>query len=94
MCKERDVVDGTIVLKFTHKSNMERMQQELENPQCRKAFDDVIAKAMEKTYEVRLTVVNGGGGGAMQSASQKSPLVRAAQSMGARVLEEKEEGDA
>lgn len=91
VCKERDVVDGTIVLTFTHRSNMERMQQELENPECRKAFSDVVAKAMDKTYEVRLTVVNGGGGSAMQGASQKSPLVRAAQAMGARVLTEKEE---
>lgn len=91
VCKERDVVDGTIVLKFTHKSNMERMQQELENPECRRAFNDVMVKAMDKAYEVRLTVANGSGGGTMQGASQKSPLVRAAQSMGARVLAEKEE---
>ena len=90
VCKEREVVDGTIVLKFTHKSNMERMQQELENPECRKAFNEVMSEAMDKPYEVRLTVVNGGGGSAM-GASQKSPLVRAAQSMGARVLAEKEE---
>lgn len=91
VCKEREVVDGTIVLKFAHKSNMERMQQELENPECRRAFSDVIAKAMEKTYEVRLAVVNTSGGSVMQGASQKSPLVRAAQAMGARVLAEKEE---
>ena len=91
VCKERDVVDGTIVLKFAHKSNMERMQSELENPECRREFNDVIARAMDKTYEVRLTVVNGGGSNSMQGASQKSPLVRAAQSMGARVLAEKEE---
>jgi len=91
VCKEREVVDGTIVLKFTHKSNMERMQQELENPECRKTFNDVIAKAMDKNYEVRLTVLTVNGGSAMQSASQKSPLVRAAQAMGARVLADNEE---
>ena len=91
VCKEREVVDGTIVLKFTHRSNMERMQQELENPECRRTFNDVIAKAMDKNYEVRLTVLTVNGGSAMQSASQKSPLVRAAQAMGARVLADNEE---
>jgi len=91
VCKEREVVDGTIVLKFTHKSNMERMQQELENPDCRRTFNDVIAKAMDKNYEVRLTVLTVNGGSVRQSASQKSPLVRAAQAMGARVLADNEE---
>ena len=91
VCKEREVVDGTIVLKFTHKSNMERMQQELENPDCRRTFNDVIAKAMDKNYEVRLTVLTVNSGSVTQSASQKSPLVRAAQAMGARVLADNEE---
>jgi len=91
VCKEREVVDGTIVLKFTHKSNMERMQQELENPDCRRTFNDVIAKAMDKNYEVRLTVLTVNSGNVTQSASQKSPLVRAAQAMGARVLADNEE---
>jgi DNA polymerase-3 subunit gamma/tau len=91
VCKEREVVDGTIVLKFTHKSNMERMQQELENPDCRRTFNDVLAKAMDKNYEVRLTVLTVNGGSVTQSASQKSPLVRAAQAMGARVLADNEE---
>ena len=91
VCKEREVVDGTIVLKFTHKSNMERMQQELENAECRRTFNDVIAKAMDKSYEVRLTVLSVNGGSVTQSASQKSPLVRAAQAMGARVLADNEE---
>tara|TARA_B100000809_G_C14812939_1_gene414518 strand:- start:53 stop:358 length:306 start_codon:yes stop_codon:yes gene_type:complete len=70
---------------------MERMQQELENPECRRTFNDVIAKAMDKNYEVRLTVLTVNGGSAMQSASQKSPLVRAAQAMGARVSADNEE---
>ena len=91
VCKEREVVDGTIILKFTHKSNMERMQQELENAECRRTFNDVIAKAMDKSYEVRLTVLTVNGGSVTQSTSQKSPLVRAAQAMGARVLADNEE---
>lgn len=91
VCKEREVIDGTITLRFAHRSNMERMQLELENPEWRRAFAEVFNKAMDDTYEVKLAVVNGGNSGSSQSVSQKSHLVRAAQSMGARVLAEKEE---
>ncbi len=91
VCKEREVVDGVIVLKFTHRSNMERMQEELENPESRKGLMDVLSEAMDNTYEVKLTVVNGGNGSAVQSTSQKSHLVRAAQQMGARVIDERED---
>ena len=91
VCKEREVLDGVIVLKVSHRSNMERMQEELENPESRKGFMDVLSEAMDNTYEVKLTVVNGGNGSAAQSTSQKSHLVRAAQQMGARVIDEREE---
>jgi DNA polymerase-3 subunit gamma/tau len=92
VCKEREVVDGTIILKFTHRSNMERMQLELENPECRRTFNEVVTKAMDGPYEVKFTVANGSGNGnGGYSVAQKSHLVRAAQSMGARVLGEKEE---
>ena len=91
VCKEREVVDGVIVLKFTHRSNMERMQEELENPENRKGLMDALSEAMGSAYEVKLTVVNGGNGSAVQSTSQKSHLVRAAQQMGARVIDERED---
>ena len=90
-CKEREIADGVIVLKFSHRSHMERMQEELENPESRKGFMDTLSRAMDDTYEVKLSVVNGGNGALNQSASQKSHLVRAAQQMGARVIDEREE---
>ncbi len=91
VCKEREVEDGTIILKFAHRSNMERMQQELENPECRRAFNEALTTAMNDSYQVKLTVVNGGNGSTNSNISQKSHLVRVARSMGARVLDEKEE---
>ena len=94
VCKEREIIDDTITLKFAHRSNMERMQLELENPEWRRALTEVFNKAMDDTYQVKLAIVNGGNGSASQSAAQKSHLVRAAQSMGARVLGEKEEQEA
>ena len=89
-CKEREIADGVIVLKFSHRSHMERMQEELENPESRKGLMDALSRAMDNTYEVKISALNGGNAAA-QSTSQKSHLVRAAQQMGARVIDEREE---
>ena len=91
VCKEREVVDGVVILKFSHQSNMERMQQELDNPESRRAFMEALTKVMDSEYDVKVSLVDGGNGAANQNAAQKSHLVRAAQAMGARVVGEKEE---
>ena len=35
-CEEREVSDGRVTLKFSHKSHMERMEQELSDPRPRR----------------------------------------------------------
>ena len=90
-CKERQISDDTIILMFAHRSNMERIQGELDNPECKRALDDAIAKAMGGKFEVRMSLMNGGNSNGRKSAAQSSHLVRAALSMGARVISEKEE---
>ena len=90
-CKEREVSGDAIILKFAHRSNMERIQGELENPEIMRALNAAIAKAMGREYEIRTALANGAGGAAGQTAAQRSALVRAAQSMGARVVGERED---
>ena len=90
-CREREVVDGTVTLRFSYRSHMERMQEELEDPQTRKVLEDALAKALDGPHNIVVSVVEGRGNGPRQSASQRSHLVRAAQAMGARVVGEKEE---
>ena len=90
-CKEREVADDTIVLKFAHRSNMERIQEELDNPESRRAMDDAVVKAMGGSFRIKVSLVNGGNSGGTQSASQRSHLVLAAQAMGARIVSEKED---
>ena len=90
-CKEREIADGVIVLKFSHRSHMERMQEELDNPESRRGLMNTLSKAMDDTYEVKLLVADGGNGARNHSVSQRSHLVRAAQQMGARVTDEREE---
>lgn len=89
--KEREVIDDTIILKYPSRSNVDRLQQELDNPESRRALDDAIAKAMGGKFQIKVAFVNGSNGSGGQSAAQNSHLVRAAMSMGARVISEKEE---
>ena len=90
-CREREVADGTVTLRFSYRSHMERMQEELEDPQTRKVLEDALAKALDGPHNIVVSVVEGRGNGPRQSASQRSHLVRAAQAMGARVVGEKED---
>ncbi len=97
-CVAREIIDDTVVMKFAHRSHMERMQEELEDPQTRRVLADAVAALMEREYEIKVSAADGQSEGPSQSASQRSHLVRAAQSMGAMVVgempaEEKENGD-
>ena len=80
-----------LVLPFTNKANLERMQEELEDPASRKRLSDALAQTFGEGCEYELTLANGqqSGSNANRSA-QQSPLVRAALGMGARILQEEE----
>ena len=89
--KEREVSGHTIILRYPSRSNVERLQQELDNPESKRALDDAIAKAMGSMFQVEVALSNGANGAGMRRASQSSHLVQAAQAMGARVISEREE---
>ena len=79
----------TLVLAFTHRANMERMQEELDDPKGRRLVADAVAQSFQHPYEVKLTLAqDNGAGGASTGSAQSSPLVRTAMGMGARILEE------
>ena len=88
---ERGAADGTITLKYSHPSHLQRMQEELDDPGAGKVLRETFAQAMGHPFEIRATAVDGTENGPRRSASQRSRLVRAAQAMGARVVGEKEE---
>jgi DNA polymerase-3 subunit gamma/tau len=79
----------TLVLPFAHRTNMERMQEEMEDPNGRRMVSEAVGKSFGETYTFRLTLVgdNGDSKGGTRSA-QQSPLVRTALGMGARIIEE------
>jgi DNA polymerase III subunit gamma/tau len=84
----REVSDDVVTLKFPHASHKERMQHELEVPTSRKLVLDAFARVMGKPYDVRVELTAGAETGARASAARNSPLVRAAQAMGAQVVSE------
>ncbi|MCH8989154.1 MAG: DNA polymerase III subunit gamma/tau [Chloroflexi bacterium] len=93
-CKANAVsLDGnTLVLGFSNKANLERMQEEMEDPGSRRQVSEAVADSFGATYELRLTLANGTGATANTAkTAQQSSLVRTALGMGARVLEEIEE---
>ncbi len=93
-CKANAVsLDGnTLVLGFSNRANLERMQEEMEDPGSRRRVSEAVADSFGATHELRLTMANGNGATANTAkTAQQSPLVRTALGMGARVLEEIEE---
>ena len=89
-CKEWDIQDGVVTLKFAHSSHMERTEEELGNRASRDELKQVLSKAMDDTYEINLAMAEGANGATNRSASSRSYLVRAAQQLGATVTSEQE----
>ncbi len=92
-CRSESVtIEGdTLVLAFSHSSNLERMQKEMEDPNSRKMVNETVEKFFGTPYQFRLTLVADNGSNAPSRTSQQSPLVRAAMGMGARIVEEHSE---
>ena len=83
-------LDGdTLVLAFTHRTHMERMQEEMDDPQGRKLVTEIVTRFFERPYEFKLTLLeDNGAGGTSPRSAQNSSLVRVAMGMGARIIEE------
>ena len=83
-------LDGdTLVLAFTHRTHMERMQEEMDDPNGRKLVTEMVTRFFERPFGFKLTLLeDNGAGGTSPRSAQNSPLVRVAMGMGARIIEE------
>ena len=90
-CRERNVTDSLIILKFPFISHVERMEQELDDPATRRELQEVFDRVMGDTYEVQVSLADANNDGPRLGPAQRSHLVRAAQAKGARVVAEKED---
>ena len=92
-CKVNSITleEQTLVLPFSNKANLERMEEELEDPSSRKRLSEALAESFGNGCDYKLTLANGQqAGGSANRSAQQSPLVRAALGMGARILQEEE----
>ena len=86
--------DKTLVLPFTNKANLERMQEELEDPASRKRLTEALTQSFGEGCDYQLTLANGQqSGGPASNPAQQSSLVRAAQGMGAKIIQVRDEDE-
>ena len=88
--REYNLEDNRIVVKFAHSSHIERAESEVGNPTVKRELNDAIAQAMGGEFELAIELTSGSELAAKRQ-SEQSHLVRAAQAMGARLVETVEE---
>ena len=90
-CKEREIADGVITLKFPYTSHVERVQEELGNPVTRREVEETLERVLGNPYRIEAAVSETDNHKTQRSVADRSPLVRAARSKGAQVVGERED---
>ena len=81
-----DLQENRIIVRFAHSSHIDRIREETGNPAVNRELKEIISQTMGGDYELVAELQSGEGGLDMKQANQ-SHLVRAAQAMGARVVQ-------
>ncbi len=89
-CRQRRLESDTLALEFAHRSHMERMKEEMDNPESRRNVLEAITAALGITTPLNLTFSAPNGPESTDKPLQ-SPLVQAALGMGGKILEKAEE---
>jgi len=88
---ERILGEGTFTLKYSYSSHMERIEKELQDHGSRGTIEEAVAKVLGGKYDIKVVAAGGQSNGPRQTPARRSHLVRAAQSMGAKLVSEHEE---
>ncbi len=89
-CQHHSLEGNTLQLEFSHRSHMERMLDEMENPESKRTFISTVTSAIGLTEPLELSFRSPNGQESRNQARQ-SPLVQAALGMGGKILEETKE---
>ena len=90
-CKPNAItVEGdTLLVPFVHRPNMERMQEEMEDPGSRNLVTEAVTRYFGTPYNFQISLAGQTEEGAQSNRpNQHSPLVRTALNMGARIVED------
>ncbi len=81
---------ATLVLPFSNAANLDRMQEELNDPRVRDIIEQAIEQIFGERHPFTVTLAGANGDGARQTRNsvQDSPLYRTAIGLGARPIEE------
>ena len=85
-CRSPHLENDDVVLPFSHRSNMERMESELREVEASTAIKNALNHYLGKPYDVKLTLLDNTNN---RPAAMSSALVRAARQMGGRILDER-----
>ena len=85
-CRSPHLENGSLILPFSHRSNMERMESELKEAEGSAAVKNALNHYLGKPYDVKLTLLDNTNN---RPAAMSSALVRAARQMGGRILDER-----
>ena len=92
-CVSKTIDDNNLIFYFRHSSHVDRIKSEIENVSVLNQFKETVNDVLGVRYEIRVELLDNAGSRNGKSASQKSHLVRAAQSLGAQIVEEREKSD-
>ena len=90
-CKPNTItLEGdTLLVPFVHRPNMERMQEEMEDPGSRNLVTEAVTRFFGSPYNFQITLAGQAEEGVQTNRpNQHSPLVRTALNMGARIVED------
>ena len=88
-CHARDIRSESLILTFLHNSHLERINSELEDAVVKGEMERIVEEVLGKRYDVKAELMSSESSSFGKPAAQRSHLVRAAQSLGARIVEEK-----
>lgn len=84
-CLRRYTEDDTLVLEFRTRPNMERLQEEIDNPDARRQIQETVRSVTGVQYNLRLCLADQGAG---RAVAPRGHLVRAARNLGAQIVQE------
>ena len=84
-CSRRYTENDTLVLEFKTRPNMERLQEEIDNPDARRQIQDTVKSVTGVQYNLRLCLADQGAG---RPNAPRGHLVRAARNLGAQIVQE------
>ena len=83
----REVEGSTLVIRFQHQSNSERLTRDLEDPRCRMAVERALEDALGERFAVAVAS-NGAPAAGARSSESAGHLVQAARDFGGQVIAE------